>query len=192
MTSVVLTTVFALFLDSGGSLVKSLGRDPTLTGRTQVWAAVLSVARSPMLGTGYESFWLGKRLEKVWEFIGPGGKGIQEAHNGYLEVYLNLGWIGLILLAVIIITGYPKVVGAFRYSSELAGLMLAYFVSGIIYNLTEAGFRMMDLVWISFLLAIIGSSEARASLDPSIVSIDSETEHQPELEQVLAIKGANS
>ena len=192
VASVVLAAVFALFVDSGGSLVKSLGRDPTLTGRTQVWAAVLSVAHNPILGTGFESFWLGKRLEKVWDFIGEGSKGLQEAHNGYLEVYLNLGWMGLTFLGVIIVTGYPKIVAAFRHSPELAGLFLAYFIVGIIYNLTEAGFRMMDLVWISFLLAIIGSSKARASLDPSIVSMDAETESEPELEEVLMIRDVRS
>ena len=192
VTSVILVVVFALFLDSGGSIVRSLGRDSTLTGRTQVWAAVLSVARNPLLGTGFESFWLGKRLEKVWEFIGPGSKGLQEAHNGYLEVYLNLGWIGLTFLGVMIVTGYPKIVAAFRHSPELASLSLAYFIVGIIYNLTEAGFRMMDLIWISFLLAIIGSSGARASLDSSIVSMVPETESESELEELLTIRSVSS
>ena len=74
-----------------------MGRDSTLTGRTEIWTHVLWVAGNPLLGTGFESFWLGDRLANVWSIM----PGIQEAHNGYLEVYLNLGWIGVTLLAVI-------------------------------------------------------------------------------------------
>ncbi len=44
---------------------------------------------NPLLGTGYESFWLGPRLQWFWQHAGLGH--INEAHNGYLEVYLNLG-----------------------------------------------------------------------------------------------------
>jgi len=49
----------ALFLDLGSGLVQTMGRDPTLTGRTEIWSLVLGMVRSPLLGTGFESFWLG-------------------------------------------------------------------------------------------------------------------------------------
>ena len=59
-------SMFALFFDSSGDIVQDLGRNPTLTGRTAIWDAVLPLAGNPLIGTGYESFWLGKRLEKFW------------------------------------------------------------------------------------------------------------------------------
>ena len=40
--------------------------------------------------------------------------GSHEAHNGYLELYLNLGWIGVALLAGVIVMSYPKVIATFR------------------------------------------------------------------------------
>ena len=50
---------------------------------------------NPIFGTGFESFWLGKRLEQLQGifFFFP-----NEAHNGYLEVYLNLGLMGLFIV----------------------------------------------------------------------------------------------
>jgi exopolysaccharide production protein ExoQ len=153
VATVVLVTIFVLFLDSGGGLVRSLGRDPTLTGRTSVWNVVLSLDRSPLLGTGFESFWLGDRLLKVWDRLQE--KGIQEAHNGYLEVYLNLGWVGVTLLAILIVTGYRNVIATLRRDPEGGRIKLAFFVVGLIYNFTEAGFRMMAPVWIAFLVATI-------------------------------------
>lgn len=148
--------IIVLFFDSSGTVVQSLGRDPTITGRVGIWHVVLSVAESPLFGAGYESFWLGNRLEKIWTNSMPG---LQEAHNGYLEMYLTLGWIGITFLAILIVTGYRNVIRAFRQDPERNSIRLAYFLVGVIYNLSEAGFRMMDPVWILFLLAIIAVPE---------------------------------
>jgi exopolysaccharide production protein ExoQ len=145
-------SLFALFFDSGGNLVESLGRDSTMTGRTGIWKAVLSVSGNPLVGTGFESFWLGERLLRVWDMT---AKGIQEAHNGYLEVYLNLGWIGIGLLGVVIVTGYRNAMAKFRHDPDAGRIALAYFAVGVVYSLTEAGFRMMGPVWVAFLLAIL-------------------------------------
>jgi exopolysaccharide production protein ExoQ len=156
VAAVVGFSMFALFLPGTG-LVKSLGRDPTLTGRTAIWRVVISLVRNPLFGTGFESFWLGERLQKVWDLT---EQGIQEAHNGYLEVYLNLGWMGAVLLAVIIVTGYRNVVASLRRGTdEACGLWLGFLMVGVIYNFTEAGFRMMSLVWIAFVLAIMAVSK---------------------------------
>lgn len=148
VTAIVIVSFSALFLDVGSGALQAMGRDPTLTGRTEIWKLVLTLAGNPVFGTGFESFWMGERLHKVWETM----DGIQEAHNGYLEVFLNLGWAGLSLLAIIIGAGYRRVLRTLRRETVTAPLMLAYFVVGVIYNFTEAGFRMMTPVWITFLL----------------------------------------
>src|SRR5260370_480078 len=57
--------LFSLFSGSGGGIVESLGRDPTITGRTAIWKAVLSVSGNSLVGTGFESFWMGERLQRV-------------------------------------------------------------------------------------------------------------------------------
>lgn len=142
----------ALFLGGGGAVLETMGRDATLTGRTDIWSIVLSVAANPLVGAGFESFWLGDRLEKVWQIF---GLHINEAHNGYLEVYLNLGWIGVAILAGLIVTGYRNVIRALRENQAASSLRLAFFVSAILYSYSEAGFRMMSPIWTAFLLAII-------------------------------------
>lgn len=136
---------------SSAGIVESLGRDPTLTGRTGIWSAVLSVSGNPVLGTGYESFWLGERLQKVWDMTMPG---LQEAHNGYLEVYLNLGYIGLAFILVMVLVGYRHVMQEFRRDPTVGSLRLAFLVTAVIYSLSEAGFRETTLTWTVFLLAI--------------------------------------
>ena len=143
-------SLVALFLPSSG-LVESLGRDATLTGRTNIWAAALSQVTNPMLGAGFESFWTGTRLERIWVLIKE--PGIQEAHNGYIEVFLNLGWVGVALLSSIIVAGYASASKLVRRDSPAGIIRVALCVVGVIYSCTEAGFRMMSVSWISFLLA---------------------------------------
>jgi exopolysaccharide production protein ExoQ len=152
VATVLAVASFALFFNAGGGLVKTLGRDPTLTGRTELWEEIAGMTGNPWFGTGFESFWMGPRLDKIWSehWWHP-----NEAHNGYLEVFLNLGWTGVILLGVIIVTGYRNAIGMLRRDPKAGGLMLAYFVVGVIYSFTEAGFRLLSPVWISFILGVI-------------------------------------
>jgi exopolysaccharide production protein ExoQ len=161
----VAASAFVVFSGGGGGVLQSIGRNPTLTGRTEVWNVVLPFAQNPMFGTGYESFWLGDRLKAIGELT---QNGIQEAHNGYLEIYLNLGWAGIIFLALVIATGYRRVVLATNQAPAIGRLMLAYFVLTLIYNFTEAAFKMQSPVWVFFLLAVMEVPKP-ADSEPSVV-----------------------
>jgi O-antigen ligase len=153
-----------------GAVLEALGRNPTLTGRTEVWHILLPFAQNPWVGSGYESFWLGDRLKKIGNLT---SNGINEAHNGYLEIYLNLGWIGLILLGIVILSGYRRVIAAIRLNPEEGKVRLAYFLIPLIYNFTEAAYKMMSPVWIFFLIAIMAPLPAPTSESPA--KIESET-----------------
>jgi exopolysaccharide production protein ExoQ len=157
VAAVVLVSFSVLFFDVGVASLEALGKDPSLTGRTKIWDLVLSLSDNPLLGTGFESFWLGPRLEKIYSVYWwhP-----NEAHNGYIEVFLNLGWIGVALLAILIVKGYRSVVLGLRRDPDIGRLMLAYFVVEVVYNFTEAGFRMPGLTMDFFLMAMMALPKA--------------------------------
>ena len=138
----------AINLFFGSSLLELFGRNPTLTGRTDLWNLCLTLVRNPLVGAGYESFWLGWRLQAMWNYI----RGVNQSHNGYLEIYLNLGWIGVALLVTFLISGYRNIIRAVRQREPAANLRLAYFVVACVANCTEAGFKMMHPMWIALLL----------------------------------------
>jgi exopolysaccharide production protein ExoQ len=144
-------SLYALFFQSSGALKETLGRDATMSGRTEGWPVMLNIPNNRLVGAGYESFWLGPRLQKVWEAFG--GYKVSEAHNGYIEMLLILGWIGVALLGVLIATGYRNVIRAYRRFPEIGSLRIAFFLAAIITGFTEAAFRMMSPTWIVFLLA---------------------------------------
>lgn len=137
-------------------LVTAVGRNPTLTGRTDLWKQCLSISGNPLVGTGFESFWLGWRIQKIWEW-NPGIR-LNEAHNGYLEMYLQLGWCGAIILAIIVAKTYPELARRIGSDVTLGPVMLAYMVVALNYNHSEAGFRVQSSVWVFFLLGITSAA----------------------------------
>lgn len=151
-----------------GDIVHALGRQTDLTGRTQIWAAVLPVVPNPIVGAGFESFWLGPRLDQVYANLSQ-YMHVNEAHNGYIEMYLNLGWIGIVLIATILISGYKGAVMAIRRNPRFGGLMLAYIATSAIYSISEAGFRMLDPMWVFLLIGVAGSYSVAFSKAKAIV-----------------------
>ena len=135
-----------------------------LTGRTEVWSVVLRFAGSPWFGTGFDSFWLGDRLQGIWQIFWwhP-----NEAHNGYLEVFVNLGWVGVALFCAIMVTGYRNVVATFRWDPAAARLKLALVASLAVFNITEAALRTFNPLWVLFLLAVVGVPESPIRAAPS-------------------------
>jgi exopolysaccharide production protein ExoQ len=148
-----------LFLGVESDVVHALGRETTLTGRTEIWDAVIPVVPNSAIGTGFESFWLGPRLNIVWSRLSQ-YMHVNEAHNGYLEIYLNLGWVGVALIVLILSKGYGNVVAAFRYDPAVGRLLLAYIFAAAFYSITEAGFRLLNPIWIFLLLAVVAGGGA--------------------------------
>lgn len=142
--------ISALFLNLGTGMLQSLGRDSTLTGRTNIWHYAPGMVQNPIIGTGFESFWLGPRLKTMEDLI---HQVVNQAHNGYIEIYLNLGWVGIVLLAIILFTGYRRILMDVRWMTQAACLRLAYFIVAVAYNFTEGSFKTMSPVWIAFLLS---------------------------------------
>jgi len=156
LLKVSIPTIFCLYLilafglGLNGELAARLGRDPTLTDRTIIWKTVLSLHTNPVVGTGYESFWLGSRLRSVWQVL----QGINETHNGYIDIYVNLGSAGVILLVGFLMASYRAICKKFDSSYSLASLTLAMWTVILFYNMTESAFK-GGLLWLTLLLGAL-------------------------------------
>lgn len=127
--------------------VAMLGRDSTLTDRTAVWADLFAININPIIGVGFESFWLGWRRELLWQKWW--WKPIQ-AHNGYIETYVNLGWIGVGLLFAVIAATFRKCRAELLRNVDYGRMRLAFLFVVLAYNYTEAAFKGVHLVWTIF------------------------------------------
>jgi exopolysaccharide production protein ExoQ len=151
---VFLMYVFLFFgLGLSADFAHAVGRS-SLSGRTEIWHIVLSQHTNPLLGAGYESFWMGPRLFKIWA---AAGEDINEAHNGYLELYLNLGFVGLSLLFLFVAGVYRTICRKLKSRSTVASLALAIWTAFLFHNCTEADFR-SGLMWLAFVLAALAVS----------------------------------
>ncbi len=133
-------------------VTSSLGRDLTFTGRTDLWRDVLAMHTNPLIGVGYGSFWLGDRLAVLWDryWWHP-----TEAHNGYLEIYLELGLIGLFLLGGVIVSFFKNITRSLIREFNYGRIQIALLVIVLLYNITESAFRVDLLMYFIFLLVAI-------------------------------------
>ncbi|MBU8597381.1 O-antigen ligase family protein [Alkalihalobacillus clausii] len=147
--------LYALF--NANQLLAYVGRDLTLTGRTDIWAAAIdAVAREPFFGYGFSGFWAG--------YYGPSqqllmatGKDINHAHNGFIDVALQIGIVGLIVFAILLgLTVFRSIKMITSNSSYLNLWPVLYLILLISMNISEnVLLRQNDLYWILFVTVSI-------------------------------------
>jgi exopolysaccharide production protein ExoQ len=130
-----------------------LYHDSTLTGRTIIWDFVqYEIGRRPLLGWGYQSFWLvpGSPSSEAPGWI----KLMPNAHNGYYDTTLELGYVGLALLYVFITATLHAVGRVADRDPARARLLLSLVLFFIMWNYFESlWMRGFEFLWVVFLIA---------------------------------------
>jgi O-antigen ligase len=128
----------------------------TLSGRTYIWDFAKSeIARSPLVGWGYQSFWL----------VGPDAPSIVDApgfiktmpssHNGYLDAQVDLGYVGLALLVTFIFATLHAIGRVAEREPARAWPLLTIALYVILTNFLETGWMHgADMLWIMFLIVV--------------------------------------
>jgi O-antigen ligase len=134
------------------TILELLGRDATLTDRTDVWAILLDLASNPFVGTGFMSFWAGDRMRVAWARVGAE---FNQAHSGYIEQYLNLGYVGVAFIVILIARGLFAARSVAPGDKPWTALRVCFLVTAALYNYTEAAFYGINNMWVVLLLAIL-------------------------------------
>jgi O-antigen ligase len=139
-----------------------LGKDVTLTGRTGIWSAVLdSIVKRPLLGYGYQAFWLGLEGESYRVILAVSWV-LAQAQNGFLDVTLEMGVAGLTIVLLVFGFAFRDGVVCLFQSRDQTQLRavewyLAIVVLTLLYNLDESFlFDPKHLGSMIFLLACVG------------------------------------
>lgn len=105
------------------TVLGSLGKDATLTGRTDIWAAALDmINQRPVFGYGYGAFWLGLESEYsayVWNYA---GWEVPNAHNGFIDLTLDLGYLGISVFLLGFLMNYLQAVKWALLTKTLEGI----------------------------------------------------------------------
>ena len=166
-----------LVMSNYGLVVEATGRNNTLTGRIPIWKVVLGeIGKHPWFGYGHDIFWNNftaslATVRYVLGYLPP------HAHNGYLDVLLGMGIVGLIVFLAGLLTSVWRAGTLFR-SDCVAGakwplLMLVFFA---VFNMGESSIlRQTTFLWIPYVtiyvsLGLMAAKKHDATADgPEIV-----------------------
>jgi O-antigen ligase len=149
-------------IDSYESLIAALGRDPSLTGRVPLWKAIIPMAlEKPVLGYGYGAFWLGSAGPSVWVWTAIGWRAVH-GHNGYLDLWLDLGIVGLalgtLLLGQVVVRNFRHVMGAWTGADPVFWASFGLFIA--LYNFAESTFlKPNSLYWVLLVYSYLISKD---------------------------------
>lgn len=133
----------------------TLGREQSLTGRADVWRQVVPVAmQRPILGHGFGGF---------WTTSARGQFEISDSHNGYLGLILELGFFGLALYVMFILSSLRKAHRVLTQDFDWGALWIGYLVMGLLINTTECSFSSLT----SRIMAVILFLTVTSTTTPS-------------------------
>ncbi len=138
-----------------------LGRDTSLTGRDVVWKLLWEQIQSHfLLGFGYQAFWLDEQgpAAGFWKIL---GWKMSSAHNGYLELWLDLGFVGILLFLVVF---SKKVLQSLSFAIRESSWPLMFLMFFLLLNLSESRIlEQNNLYWVLF-VAISGQLDKASNL----------------------------
>lgn len=159
LSMMLLALVLVFSMHSASDLfTRTTGKDMTFTGRTEIWEMVEEKIRErPLLGFGYDAFWATQadaiNQFSVWK---PG-----QAHNGYLDICLNLGAAGLGLVVLLVRESLRLAKRLRTEYGNSAGLwLLVVVLMLLVRNCAEASFLDLSLMWCMLLMAAVSAKEA--------------------------------
>jgi len=132
---------------------KALGRDSTLTGRTDIWRVTRAKNTHELIGAGFRGFWESQDGESVYRELRMNR--LLTAHNGYLEVYLNGGLIAVVLLGLVIVRAGSIAIDKLLKGRPLGDIALLFWILGVLYNNSESDFFILTPLWFTWLLVTI-------------------------------------
>jgi len=149
----VLCMVLMFFFVDPQFMFSMLGKDPSLTGRTDLWPLVIElIEQKPWLGWGYRAMWLPDDVitQRVDDLTGNWG--VPSAHNVFLEVALELGLVGLFALLIIIVIAFWRGLRCCRIGVlPLGWYSLVFFIGSTLEGLTiETLGQNQQIEWVVF------------------------------------------
>jgi exopolysaccharide production protein ExoQ len=148
------------------------GKDNTFSARTIIWNIVKEhIQYSPYLGTGYGAYWLGSFASSPSYIFVPLMRYYPtEAHNGYLDIVNDLGYVGLACLLLFLFWFVRQALQLMQVDRSQAALYLALLFQEMIMNMSESDFFSRTSTCAILLLASMclsrGLFEVRRSAQP--------------------------
>lgn len=105
-------------------ILASLGKDMTLTGRTGIWSQIIEEIFNHPIGYSYNGFWQPWRgsadpAANIGSGLGLGEYRPPHSHNGFYEIGLQLGYIGLFIFLMSFIKTFLSLIWKLNFTNEV-------------------------------------------------------------------------
>jgi exopolysaccharide production protein ExoQ len=138
--------------DVSGMVLDALGKDRSLTGRTEIWELAKQSDTNVLLGVGYFSFWTSAAAASIQRhFAGA----MNSAHNGFLDMYLDGGMIGISLLLLLMLVWGGRSIKRMLAGSVFGRLGFTIWVLAILFNHSETAFFRLMPMWFTLLVMML-------------------------------------
>ncbi|MFW6295648.1 MAG: O-antigen ligase family protein [Halothece sp.] len=140
IVTLIVSGLFTILIGNFESVLTSLGRDPTLTGRTEIWGGAIEwIQEKPWLGYGRSAFWEYESGRPVAVGEAVGAKYVPpHSHNGFIDLTGDLGLVGLGAFLLSFLTGFIRAYNRVRFTRSPENIWPVVYLSFfILYNLTE-------------------------------------------------------
>jgi len=156
VAGVVLLVAAAAFAVADENVILRLFGDPQqFTGRTEIWRAELAfIFDHPLLGAGFGTFSNTGGVSPLHNYVGDWVAEASHGHNGYLQLLVTTGGIGLVL-AMAALVAAPAMAFWRRGDTATKALLFSLFVFLVLHNLMETDFLEGDgVTWVAYLLML--------------------------------------
>jgi O-antigen ligase len=166
----------------------TLGKDTTLTGRTDFWPQLIDRLgqHNLLLGYGINGFWQPWRMEAnpANGIFNSSGFVPPHAHNGFLDLALSLGLIGFILFTISFFIGLLQSAQYFlRSKAPENSLPLIILVYVVFSNISETQLLGSNYIWILYVITLIRLNIKEPTL--AILNKDRENYIMPSFKSTL-------
>jgi O-antigen ligase len=158
---IAMLTIGSVLFDSVHALVDRLLSDPTFTGRDDIWRfAIDHIAERPVVGFGFQAFWGTSELVSAWNYLESWGYRASDAHNGFLNIAVMTGLVGLAVSMIWIFV--QPLADHIRTPPERTDPALTMlFLQSWLFGLCISGFESElfnggSMVWFMMVASIIG------------------------------------
>lgn len=159
-------TVAVIVLFFRAAVFEFIGKSPDMTGRSGIWKLVLGlIEQRPVLGWGWTSHWM-PGVKPYEGLVVINNVPYYQAHNAYLDVALQLGFIGAALFGLMLLITFVKLWRlAVRHTAALYLWPILVFMGLGVWSLTESR-MLIEIGWVLLALFVVKVNQPEEMLEP--------------------------
>ncbi|MEL7241491.1 MAG: O-antigen ligase family protein [Cyanobacteria bacterium J06573_2] len=152
--SLVGSLLVTVIVSNAENIFNSFGRDATISGRTLIWPLLINkIQERPWLGYGYDTFWKGGwegEVADIWRALIAGFEP-PHAHNGFLEICLDIGFVGLAIFVIWFVFSCLRSLVWLHQNQTIEGIApIILLIHILLLSLTESYFMRGNIYWLIY------------------------------------------